>query len=342
MIGAYTVSVIGDSHKALVGGVCQDFSESSPLEGGRYVAAVADGVGSAHHSDVGSRIAVQTLIAYLEKTVHAAMDLAACQSALAQGFSEAFNAVNRQAQEDGIHISEYDTTLTAVIYDGSDVAVGHVGDGGVIALGANGKYSLLTEAQKGDSFNEVVPLRGGSSHWVFRSYEGPFASVALMTDGIFDVACPWLLSETAQPVFIGFMRPFMDNGVVQLSSESEFEIMAQQVRLFLDSDTNPQITDDKTIAVMINTAITPALLSDEYYAIPDWEALNAQKLENLYDADDLSEESQHGCSGSIDLELSSPNDDGSRAASNSSSASQITCDPDPSSAIQDNEDTTVR
>ena len=55
--------------------VCQDSSAAVKLKSGYYLGVVADGVGSAPHSDVGSGIAVESLQAYCEQYVKKGTDM---------------------------------------------------------------------------------------------------------------------------------------------------------------------------------------------------------------------------------------------------------------------------
>ena len=53
----YGFSIQGKSHIDK-GTVCQDSNKTGRLRAGYYFGAVADGVGSAPHSDIGSKLAV--------------------------------------------------------------------------------------------------------------------------------------------------------------------------------------------------------------------------------------------------------------------------------------------
>ena len=46
---------------------CQDYANYRQLEHGVIIGAVADGAGSAKHSDVGARLAVETTLQYFSK-----------------------------------------------------------------------------------------------------------------------------------------------------------------------------------------------------------------------------------------------------------------------------------
>ncbi len=123
---------------------------------------------------------------------------------LKDGFTAALGAVNAKALEEQTELSEYDTTLSAALYDGTHTVFGQSGDGGIIGMNCDGRYELLTRVQKGEAYNEVFPLRCGSAKWDFGQTDKEFAGLLLLTDGVLDVAVPALLSGQPEPLYINF------------------------------------------------------------------------------------------------------------------------------------------
>lgn len=287
MLGSYAISLIGDSHLQKEGGICQDASASVLLPNEWVALLVADGVGSAARSDEGSSAAVSEVGEFLTGSITPETTMAEVPALLKTAFANALEAILKKAEEDGVHPSEFDTTLTVVVYDGEFLAYGHVGDGGVIALTPAGLYRLVTAPMKGEEFNQVVPLRGGGDSWTFGVFDEPVCAVFCATDGIYDVCCPWLLSDQEVPVYVSFMRPFMDNALLKISDAAGIEMLEGAVERYLTSGQLPQVTDDKTVAVCINTEVSPSVRDDVYYAMPDWAALHEAKMADLYDAADI-------------------------------------------------------
>jgi hypothetical protein len=62
----------------------------------------------------------------------------------------------------------------------------------------------------------------------------------------------------------------------------DFEKIKSEAETFLNSELNSNITDDKTIAVVINADVLPQIKSGEYYAEPDWERLQSENKRQLY------------------------------------------------------------
>lgn len=69
MLGYYKMSIIGTAHQAKKDGVCQDASDVVVLKNGWVVAAIADGLGSAKKSEVGSTTAVKTVLSFVSEII---------------------------------------------------------------------------------------------------------------------------------------------------------------------------------------------------------------------------------------------------------------------------------
>lgn len=282
MIGYYKMSLIGSSHLSDKGGVCQDSSDAKTLPNEWVVASIADGLGSATHSDIGSSLAVCEVIRFIESNIPEVWHDESLISLFRTAYHSALKHIRERAKKDGKPIKDYDTTLTTVIYNGTNAVFGHVGDGGIIALSPYGDFSILTKAQKGEEFNSVTPLRSGPDNWVFGAAPETVAALLMLTDGVYDVACPWLIAKQEQKIYINYVRPFMDRNVLYVKTAADFENTQKEVEDFLNSEQSRQITDDKTILGIINTDILPEVKPDEYYAEPDWKRLAEEHRAKLY------------------------------------------------------------
>ena len=282
MLGYYKMSIIGTAHQAKKDGVCQDASDVVVLKNGWVVAAIADGLGSAKKSEVGSTTAVKAVLSFVSDNYPDKWHEESLMSLLRTAYHKALKTIKALSVENQDELSDYDTTLTTVIYNGTNVVYGHAGDGGIIALSSYGDYSVLTEAQKGEAFNETSPLRAGPENWFFGVAKEDVCSLIMMTDGIFDVAYPWLLAKTDQPIYVNYVRPFMDINILKVSTPADFENAQTEITEFFKGPYSKQITDDKTIVGIINTDVTPETKSDEFYAEPDWKTLAKEHHDRLY------------------------------------------------------------
>lgn len=190
----YGFSIQGKSHIAR-NIVCQDSSLAVQLKCGLYMGIVADGVGSARHADIGSKMAVEQLYRYCDSNVRRKQSETEMEAILKNGYQTAMRQIEKYVAKEHGKPEEYDTTLSAVIYDGNTVVYGHAGDGGIIARYTDGVTKPVTSRQKGVDGISVRPLRAGSSSWEFGIVKEPVASVLLVTDGMLDsVIQPFLIN----------------------------------------------------------------------------------------------------------------------------------------------------
>lgn len=190
----YGFSIQGKSHIAR-NIVCQDSSLAVQLKCGLYMGIVADGVGSARHADIGSKMAVEQLYRYCDNNVRRKQSETEIEAILKKGYQTAMRQIEKYVAKEHGKPEEYDTTLSAVIYDGNTVVYGHAGDGGIIARYTDGVTKPVTSRQKGVDGISVRPLRAGSSSWEFGIVKEPVASVLLVTDGMLDsVIQPFLIN----------------------------------------------------------------------------------------------------------------------------------------------------
>lgn len=190
----YGFSIQGKSHidKETV---CQDSNKTGRLRAGYYFGAVADGVGSAPHSDIGSKLAVEKLYEYCDKNIKKGMDQMDVEDVLCAGYEYAMETIQKYADSHDKKIEDYDTTLSAVIYNGKKIIYAHAGDGGIIVRQTNGIVKPVTKRQKGADGTSVIPLRAGEHSWEIGTYSGNVAAVLLVTDGMLDgVFQPTLLN----------------------------------------------------------------------------------------------------------------------------------------------------
>lgn len=190
----YGFSIQGKSHIDK-GTVCQDSNKTGRLRAGYYFGAVADGVGSAPHSDIGSKLAVEKLYEYCDNNIKKGMGQMDVEDVLCAGYEYAMETIQKYADSHDKKIENYDTTLSAVIYNGKKIIYAHAGDGGIIVRQTNGIVKPVTKRQKGADGTSVIPLRAGERSWKIGTYSGNVAAVLLVTDGMLDgVFQPTLLN----------------------------------------------------------------------------------------------------------------------------------------------------
>ena len=277
MICYYGVSLTGRSHREQ-SLPCQDAHVAVQLTDTLWLAAVADGVGSAACSEKGSAKTVTALAEFCSEAIQTYSDWT---ELLKDGFNKALDAVVAMAQEEKTELRKYDTTLTAVLYDGMQVVYGQSGDGGMIGMDCDGHYELLTQVQKGEAYNEVFPLRCGQSKWTFAQINKEYAGLLLLTDGVLDVAVPPLLFGQPETLYVNFIRRFLSDETLR-SAPEDSEKLSEGCKAFLESTFCSAITDDMTVLSIWNNKANCRLPSAEYFMEPDWAMLRQMRYNRLY------------------------------------------------------------
>lgn len=335
MIVDYGFSLTGKSHVSR-GICCQDSHRILKMENGWYIAAIADGVGSAPNSHIGSKIAVDSVVALCNECMPWDYNIISIKSMMRTAYNYAYKRILKEAQKNNNPVESYDTTLSMVIYDGHRVIYGHSGDGAIIGLTTFGDFIEITKPQKGDDGITVVPLRAGYTHWVIDVYEEELAAVLLMTDGMLETLCPYLLRFAgsqgnriyaplgaffADPKgFVGSLEDQkLSNKYIEefLAASDEYDAehfysrLAIIYKAHISNDADNIISelkqnnypvalmqaqqDDKTLVGLINTDMPLDDKTKEFYAEPDWNALqdawNRKAYPHLYvDPEVLQEE----------------------------------------------------
>lgn len=220
----YGFSQQGKSH-IQKGVVCQDSHRIEMLENGWYILVVADGVGSAKHSEDGSKIASEAVARYCKNNILPNMTGEQVIERIKESYQIAFRQIEIFCQDIGGQIEDYDTTLTSAVYTGAEVYYGHAGDGGIIVKDSKGYYEMVTVPQKGMDGISVRPLRSGSDSWEFGMLNKKVTAVLLATDGMLDTLLPPLLN-------IGQLQ---DNPMVQTNKQMNVYVTLAEFFLNVDS-----------------------------------------------------------------------------------------------------------
>ncbi len=276
-IEGYCLSTIGRSHEK-TNTACQDYSVVHITQGFSF-AAVADGVGSAIHSEIGSKIAVEVLLRHC-KPILQSNDKKQLLDVLKTGFERALQEIEEIAKNHNENLKEYDTTLTAVLFNGQDVIFGHIGDGGLVGMTTDGRYSLLTSPTKGEFWNEVIPLRSSTGRSHFEIVEGEFLGVALFTDGLYDTVSPSLMLGCEPPLYNNFIKRFLS--AQHIVGDVDCAVLKEEIQTMLSSKSYDSFQDDLSVCVLLNKTSEVSTPTEDYYLEPDWEKLKQERYFKLY------------------------------------------------------------
>lgn len=275
MILSYHVSMAGPHHLQ-TGKPCQDAYAIRQDKAPFHIAAVADGLGSELYSDIGASVAAHTAVDHCAEHLEAGMDFDEIKKIMNNALVYAYQAVLTRADDDQHDPDEYDSTLCLCIYNGEQLYYAQSGDSGLIVLLESGEYRRLTTQQR-DEEGRVFPLCWGPEKWVFGQVEEPVSAALLMTDGMFEKVCHPMLRGKDIDINIPLAGKLMDHFDC---SEDTLADRAAMIHQYLENF--PRLDDDKTVAALINTDRAPAEMPPEYYAAPDWKALDEEAKRKLY------------------------------------------------------------
>jgi hypothetical protein len=215
------------------------------------VACVADGAGSAKHSDVGSSTACQTVVKHAARFLEA-HDLSELQQEdVMLWCDDVRSQLKERATEQDCNLREFATTLCGAIVGAELSVFFQIGDGAII-LGNESLYGIVFWPQSGEYANTTNFLTADEYHaqLEFIATTTRFSKVALMTDGIERLA---LQFDTQVPHV-----PFFDPLFRALRKTDDVTGLNEGLRGFLSSDSFHNRTDDDKTLVLATRCVDGA------------------------------------------------------------------------------------
>ena len=225
-ISVYCASVRGQSH-IRSGKPCQDrcyfeIFGCGNNKGDAAVIAVADGLGSASHSEIGADIAVHAAAAeikrYLTTDFEDGLTLAEITSdetILLDAFAAAAEAIEKYAEDaaNGVVKKDLACTLALLFYFGGKAAAAQVGDGAIVGAFSDGRTEIIVKPVDSEYINEVTPIT--SPDWKSRMNmaAGMSAPTGLVNAAVFTDGCIGAVTVKKDgniEAFEGFFRPLFD------------------------------------------------------------------------------------------------------------------------------------
>lgn len=249
-------SAIGTKH--ISGGTpCQDYAAYQIiLEGQVTIGAVADGMGSAAHSEIGSKMAVEVAIYQLSLKNWLAKPIT--QSEAKVFFNSLLNTVvdrlEQQAKTKNFSLKDLACTLLVFVATRNWLAAMQVGDGLIVARPKErSNYQLLFQPDKGEYVNETTPVtsRNAAQKMKVDVWLGEYEFICAATDGIENIS----LVKRQEPYdnfFKGLEEQIMRSGKTQPEKEAE-------LNEFLTSEKINQKTDDDKTILMVSYTFTNSL-----------------------------------------------------------------------------------
>ena len=243
------------------------------LPGKEYVvAAVADGLGSEAHSDIGAHAAVNTAVSTMCELIGtwcATGDSALAISMprfLEQAMIKANNAVVKKAASMELPANEFDATLAIAVYDGDQLFYGSAGDSGVIAKTDAG-FELLTRPSRVGSAG-TYPLYCREK-WEIGACCGHVQGFLLATDGVLELLVPEFNNEKLKEKGVHL---FMGAGYKSVSASDIDAALEKRVENVLHRIQGNRYTyDDATVVVALDWdhVESAAVLKEEPAPMPE-------------------------------------------------------------------------
>lgn len=258
-----SASAIGTSHQKS-GLPCQDAGAFRLADGDRTViGAIADGAGSAIHSEVGAKVAIDTMLYLLGEEKACLRD--ACAGLLeADTKAETIQPLCRLliravqqkliavAEEKGCSLGDLACTLIAFVASEAGLVALQIGDGFLVTRAQySHEYTLVFEPDKGELANQTEFVTSPSaiaSLQVVCSSE-PVSFICASTDGLERVAIQFKGWEP----HASFFKP-LEGFTATCTPENKAQLQAELCEFLGSQRVTSRTNDDKTLLLCLNAA----------------------------------------------------------------------------------------
>ncbi|MDP6039387.1 MAG: PP2C family serine/threonine-protein phosphatase [Candidatus Latescibacteria bacterium] len=240
-------SVCGSSHEKL-DLPCQDAHFWTVRSDGILLAAVADGAGSAKHSDVGAKIASQAAVETLCTERNLASKLhnksETFRPILLKALKAALKAVKAEAKARTVKNRDLASTLIVVIATPQLIATAQIGDGAAVASDQKDHLIALTTPDSGEYINQTTFLISPKALATaqLHIWHGSPSHIAIFSDGLQMLALTMPFGKPHQPFFSPLFR-FVSN--------TETGKTEEQLTSFLRSPRVRERTDDDLTLMLV-------------------------------------------------------------------------------------------
>lgn len=153
--------------------------------GDTCVIALADGAGSAAHSEVGAELTTSTVCAYLAENFDGIVATTNAAEAKSSIHSKVLSALKQKAEEKQWELPSLASTMLFVAVKGGDCLIGHIGDG-VICCSKENTLKAISLPSNGEFSNSTTFVTSPNALLDFRLYKakvGQIEAFCLMSDG---------------------------------------------------------------------------------------------------------------------------------------------------------------
>jgi len=255
-------SIIGTGH---IGAnlPCQD-NHYVMQNGDILIVAVSDGLGSAAHSEIGSKIASEQAVTHIANYFDSlkppkkrfqwwpwpAKPLPTTQpgantleNVCRTAFTVARDALSARATSNHKELRDFACTLLVAVVMPNDWVVMHIGDGAVVGIYDNDVTHTLSTPDNGEFINVTMPLTSNDylAHLRFSHKEEALRGVALLSDGV----QPMCINYKTGEAYDGFFRP-----IIQWLRTLDLADTDMSLQKLLDTPRFRQKSDDDMTLVL--------------------------------------------------------------------------------------------
>jgi len=244
-------SVVGTSHEKL-GNICQDANDCQVrlLPNGEkvFVAAVADGAGSAVRGGEGAARACSVFLSLVSEHLSSGNSVEQISLETAQSWINVIqNALKTEAESASLDHREFACTLLGFVAGQSCTACLQVGDGVIVVADSEERvYGHVFWPDRGEYANTThfVTEEQAVEHLQFAAVQRHIVEAALLTDGLQNLALNYQQHAAHEPFFKGLFAPLNAVG------EGRCDELSRSLTEFLSSQrVNEKTDDDKTLVL---------------------------------------------------------------------------------------------
>lgn len=241
---AVALAVQGSGHRRRGVG-CQDAAVVCVMVGHVVILAVADGAGSATHSDIGAKVAVAVALNLLaEDLAILVAEDGTIEQRLGEAAVQAKRAVEEEARRLALEPRELASTLILCVASQTRISVLHIGDGAVVARTVGGEFFCVSKPMKGEHFNETDFLtgKGAERNGRFSEMAVEVSDIAAFSDGLEFLALDLSKFEPHARFFEPLFTFFRES--------NDLDVSRTELMMFLESPKVAERVDDDLSLVL--------------------------------------------------------------------------------------------
>lgn len=216
-------------------------SKHSPL-----IAVLCDGAGSAFMGGEGASLVARIVASRARETCRLALG-PLVDNVICSWVSDARDCVQKAAVNRDLAPRDFATTMIAIVSDGMETVVAHIGDGAVVVQDATDhQWHVVSWPSHGEYASTTYFVTDDPQpRLILQRRTAPISAIVAFTDGLERLALDFAARRAHAPFFQGILGPVMASETVGCDRD-----LCTALARYLDSDAvNARTDDDKTLLV---------------------------------------------------------------------------------------------